>query len=162
MITSNLLIISVVLMLCWVMAAIDLKTFTIPNYLSMSVIILFLFVAPFVFDDFGLFALQWICFFIAFILSFMLYLIGPMGGGDVKFFAVLSLFVAYDNLWFWMLCVTLSGLAISLFYIIFRVTGLKIAGFGSVKDSYIEIRNAEIPYGPAITLGTTLLVFFTR
>lgn len=157
MIINNVLFLGVVLAFCWAVAFYDWKTLTIPNIVPLSLILLFLMSSPFLIDGLAAFGWQLLSFVIAFIVSFILYMIGPMGGGDVKFFTALSLLVKVDMLLVWILYVTLSGLAITFIYMVIKMSGLKRTAGLSVKESYAAIRGTEIPYGPAITLGTTLL-----
>ena len=158
MITSHLLMLGLLLAFCWAVAVYDWKTLTIPNVVPISLIAVFLLCSPFIFDSINGFMWQILSFVIAFVASFILYLVGPMGGGDVKFFTALGLFVKFDMMLIWILCVTLSGLAITLLYMAIRMGSMRRADGVSVKESYAAIRTTEIPYGPAITLGTTLLV----
>lgn len=158
MITEQVLILGILLVFCWGVAYYDWKTLTIPNIIPLAIIGFFLILSPFILSGFNSFLWQILGFIVAFVTSFLLYLFGPMGGGDVKFFTAIALFVKIETIWIWVLCITLSGLLITLLYIAIRVSGLMRADGISVRQSYAVVRNTEIPYGPAITLGTT---FFT-
>lgn len=157
MITGNLIIVGSLLVFCWAVAIYDWKTLTIPNIVPLILVIGFACLSPFLFDNISDVLFQLLNFLIAFVVSFILYLVGPMGGGDVKFFTALSLFVQFDMMFVWVLSVALSGLVITLCFMIVHMAKLVRGEAKSIKESYSVVRNVEIPYGPAITLGTTML-----
>lgn len=157
MISAPFFCVLVLLGVVWLAAIYDWRTMTIPNYYPLIVIALFLIIAPFVFDSLAAFGLQFLSFFIAFALGLILYVTGPMGGGDIKLFAALGFWITLPNILPWILCVTLSGLVLTIFIIMYRVGGLSRQQGLKASEAYKAVRVSEMPYGPAIAMGTTIL-----
>lgn len=157
MISAPFVLLAILLGIIWVVAVYDWRTHTIPNYFPIAVIVLFLLASPFSFETWQGFGLQGLAFIIAFALGLVLYIAGPMGGGDIKLFAALGLWITLPDLLSWILCVTLSGLCLTILFIVIRVTKLRTNEELALSDAYKQVRTTEIPYGPAITLGTTIL-----
>lgn len=144
------------LVLCIGLAAAihDVKTMKIPNYFPLVIIGLFICASPFIFSSIGAFGWQVLAFLTAFGLSLILYILGPMGGGDVKLFAALGLWIPFSGFLQWILYVTLSGVFVSLFFLIVRFFKKRTQTGLPAKDVYKLIRTAKMPYGPAIAAGT--------
>jgi len=79
-----------------------------------------------------------------------------MGGGDVKIFAALALWVFPLGLFGLIICITTVGVLISLSVGAFKVAASR-AGNNNQRTPASDIdaiRRTRIPYGPAIALGT--------
>ena len=157
MILAPMLALVIVMVIVWVAAIYDWRTLTIPNYYPLIVIALFVLFAPFTFDSLQAFGLQGVSFLIALALGLVLYVLGPMGGGDIKLFAALGLWVTLPSLLPWILCITLSGLLITIIFMGVRFKKLLTDQNMGLATAYAQIRVTEIPYGPAIAMGTTII-----
>jgi len=156
MISAPVLVLYLVLGICWMAAIVDIRTMTIPNYFPLAVIAIFVLVAPWSFGSLAGFAWQFAAFALAFIGGFVIYMTGTMGGGDVKLFAALGFWMLLENFIIWIFLVTFSGLIITFGQIIFLSFKLKSKEEISLKTAIKKVLKKEMPYGPAIALGTTL------
>lgn len=157
MISAPVLVLLLIVAICWIAAIYDIKTLTIPNYFPIIIIGIFLLLAPFVLGHWTDFAYQSLSFVLAFTGAFVLYMFGPMGGGDVKLFAALGFWVTLPNLLPWVLCVTISGLLVTLIFMSIKMASVRASTGAGMAEAYGRVRRMEFPYGPAIALGTTLL-----
>ena len=101
---------------------------------------------------------------IAFVIGFVLFSLRLMGGGDVKIFTALALWVYPLGLIGLIVSITTIGVLISL-----GVAGFKFASNSTehadeaVIGSRLQaIRKIRIPYGPAIALGTFFYLLFSK
>ena len=144
------------LVICIAAAIKDLKTFTIPHLYPG--LVLALLVPALFFIDLSLPLIGWqiLSGLLAFFVGFLLFAIGVMGGGDVKLFAALAIWVPLKHLIVLVMAMTFLGLFYTLGYLIFR----------SMKDQKNDTDNpmsflkrirtnlrSRLPYGPAIALG---------
>ncbi|WP_434711833.1 prepilin peptidase [Rhizobium sp. YTUHZ045] len=144
----------VILPLCLAMAAFsDLFTMTIPNRISLILVVSFLVLAPF----FGL-GLQAIGMHLAagaivFTACFVLFAFNVMGGGDAKLLTATALwFGLNESLLFLMTDVGIIGGLITLLILLVRGQSNTILAIGlPVPNSLLLAK--KIPYGIAIAIG---------
>ncbi|MGG7578046.1 A24 family peptidase [Rhizobium sp. Nf11,1] len=144
----------VILPLCLAMAAFsDLFTMTIPNRISLILVVSFLVLAPF----FGL-GLQAIGMHLAagaivFTACFVLFAFNVMGGGDAKLLTATALwFGLNESLLFLMTDVAIIGGLITLLILLVRGQSNTILAIGlPVPNSLLLAK--KIPYGIAIAIG---------
>ncbi len=132
----------------------DTKTMTIPNWVSMVVIGLFVILALVVRLSWPLPAWHLLSAFIAFVIGFLAFIPGLMGGGDVKLIAALGLWMRPQNLIVFLMLVAVIGGVISIFVIIRSVAQGKHKGEGGIRAIFRQ----KSPYGPAIVIAG--LLFF--
>jgi len=132
----------------------DIKTMTIPNWVSMVVIALFIPVAFLIDMSWPMPAWHLLSAVIAFIIAFMAFIPGLMGGGDVKLLTALGLWMRPQNLVFFLMLVAVIGGIISLFVIMRAIAKGKHKGEGGFRG----ILKQKSPYGPAIVIAG--LLFF--
>lgn len=138
----------------------DIKTFTIPHAFTFAVAGLFVIGALFI----GLSPIEWgwhvLSAALAFIIAFALFVFGMMGGGDVKLFAALALWISPSGLLPLVFWVTMTGLVISLVILLIKTLQNKRDDAAKItwRQALKVAVKTRIPYGPAITIGT--LIYF--
>ena len=150
-----------VLAVCWAAAIKDIKTYTIPHIYPGMIIALF--ILGLFFNDLTLpfFAWQALCVALLFAAGFILFVLNAMGGGDVKLFAALGLWVPMSELGIYLMIVTLIGSFTALIILIFR--SLKFINDpenpeATFKSALNKARKTKHQYGLPIALGTSVFV----
>lgn len=139
----------------WV-ALTDMKDMRIPNMSFVAMVAVFLIVGPFVLplEDWGW---RWLHLVIVLVVTFILNMVGLLGGGDAKFMAAMAPFVAReDSFKILMILAVASLVALLLHRIIGKIPAVqRVAGHW---ESWQKLR--VFPYGLAlsITLITYLLL----
>lgn len=128
----------------------DLKTMTIPNWISISAAVIFLVI---VFLGLGVEVALWrlAAAFGVLIVTFVLFVAGAMGGGDAKIAAAFAIPVAPIDLSMVLIILALSGLAALLVVSVLRRT--------LFSDGTWEVWSAgkSFPYG--LPLAMTLIMY---
>lgn len=152
---SNSVVIDVKLMfvvcMLWPIAFIDYRTKMIPNYiLKVMLVLRVLFLVP----EFIMLgdipqrllsmAVATIAVFLACVLCCLL-IKGAIGMGDVKLFSIMALFLGLEGIWSAIFC----SLIVSFFISVFSLVTKRVK------------RKDNIPFAPAILIGTYLSVFLT-
>lgn len=136
----------------------DIKTYTIPNIIPIVVMALFILaglVVPLSLTEWGW---QILAGTFAFSLGFGLFVLGLMGGGDVKLYGAIGLWVLPSKILMLTAFITVTGALLALTVLGFKIIKVRRGG-NSVKNwkqAYFASRRTRIPYGPAITIGTIL------
>ncbi|NNE82531.1 MAG: peptidase [Alphaproteobacteria bacterium] len=135
----------------------DAVTMTIPNYLVLAVLALYVasLVVNFVVSDilFDLLAAV-----IIFIVCFVLFALGWLGGGDAKLAPGAVLWVGYDGFLEFVVAMTLAGGALSIALLILR-GGLRAASASQDRLPLVLQWASPIPYGIAISAGAILMIW---
>ncbi|NNC36206.1 MAG: hypothetical protein EX271_01495 [Acidimicrobiales bacterium] len=158
-------LVTLILIIVLIAAAIyDVKTFTIPHFFSYAVIGLFVIKSLWVGINFAYFPWHLLSMAIAFALGFLLFVLKLMGGGDVKLFAALGIWVFPLGLLGLVFCIAITGLLISTGVAMYKMASSAHTNgeTPTFADRYQSIRRIRIPYGPAIAIGTTLYLVFSN
>lgn len=145
---SNPYLFFIIPALLLVIVFIDLKTLKIPNFfiwITLSAGILTSIIS------FGLFSgLVFAAAGMAteFLIFFILYLVGPMGAGDVKLAAALGTFLGPQNALLASLICFITGGLFSLIYLLFLLCARKK-----------NLARRKLPFSPAIACGTLLAIW---
>jgi len=138
-------------------AAYDLLTMTIPNRVSIALVLLFLLAAPIA----GLSAHDMLLHVGAGLLvlaaSIVLFALGGFGGGDAKLLAAASLWIGFDQLLPFLLNVTIFGGLLALLILAYR----RLPFIGPHAPTWalnLYQRGTGIPYGIAIA-ASALMIF---
>lgn len=138
-------------------AAMDLLTMTIPNRVSIALVATFAIAAPLI----GLGPHEILSHVGAGLLilavAFVLFALGGFGGGDAKLLAAGALWIGFDNLLLYLVCVTIFGGILALAILFYRripATALPIPDWAL----RLHDRSCGIPYGIAIA-SSALFVF---
>ena len=162
-------------------AVLDIKTRRIPNWLSLSGIVLALLLNTFLGELGGLwFSLKGLG--VAFIIYFVLYLLHGMGAGDVKLMAAVGSIVGWEN-WFGIFIVTavIGGIMSlilvasrgrmkkTLFNVGFILSEMKSGRPAYLANEELDVKSDKalrLPHGATIAVGTlfflALSARFTR
>ncbi|RUM26744.1 peptidase [Rhizobium vallis] len=144
----------VILPLCLAMAAFsDLFTMTIPNRVSLILIVSFFVLAPLSGFDLQMVGMHLAAGAIVFTACFTLFAFNVMGGGDAKLLSATALwFGLNESLLFLMTDVALIGGLVTLLILLVRAQSDTILAIGlPVPNSVLFAK--KIPYGIAIAIG---------
>ena len=108
-IDAPLWLIGVLLMIVGVAAAWDVRTLTIPNAFPLSIVALFAIALSLLGYDFGVLSQHLASAAIGFVLGAVLFAFRLMGGGDVKLFAAISLWIPVTRFGEFAATVALAG-----------------------------------------------------
>jgi prepilin peptidase CpaA len=129
----------------------DLLKYEIPDFLSIAIVavaIIYGLVAP----DFG-----WLSHLASTALVFAVGLLafarGWMGGGDVKLLTAIATWTGLEGLLLQFVATALAGGGLALVLIAAR-SGLALAGVDAARVPRLLRRDAPLPYGVAIAIGT--------
>jgi len=156
--TSPIVILSLLLFLGIIVAAAiyDLVTYTIPHFAPLTLIALFVFFAVWQ-------GMPWIAVMshgstgIAMLAAgWMLFAVGLLGGGDVKLFAAISLWMGWGELVNYLIMFSLCGGLLALSLLFFR--RLPLANFLKRHAWIVTLhdRAQGVPYGIALAAGAFL------
>ena len=145
----------------WSAAYKDIRSFTIPHLYPMLVVILWGVALPFALTGFlNTPDLIWniTSAGLAFFIGFILFALRLMGGGDVKLFTALSLWIKFSNLHIFVLFMVILGLFYTLLYAAWQYMKRRYHSDYKAEtrmETYRIIKRSKVPYGPAIALGLT-------
>jgi prepilin peptidase CpaA len=138
-------------------AAMDLLTMTIPNRVSLALLLAFLPLGAAA----GLDAWALLEHFAAgaAMLGFgvLLFIPGWIGGGDAKLLAAIALWVGFDNLASYVFYVALAGGMLALLFSAARSLPLPRPLLGEAWAQRLHRQDAGIPYGLALAAGALLV-----
>lgn len=151
---------AIVCLFPWAMAfgaAMDLFTMTIPNRVSMLMVIGFLLLAPFMGLGFEGFLSHLGAGAAMLAVGVVMFALGWLGGGDAKLFAAGALWVGFDHLLEFTFFITLAGGALTLGLLSFRQT---LPHPWIIKQNWaMHLHNPTtgVPYGIAIAIAALLV-----
>lgn len=134
----------------------DIRSMTIPNFYSLIVIALFPVAYSFLVLAGAVSAPWWSyvsSFFIIFLVTLAMFLVGAIGGGDSKFAAACALWVGLQGLMSFLLVMMIVGMILAIFALVLRN---RIVFTRAIPGGWIDrVQKGEgaIPYGVAITCG---------
>ncbi len=142
-----------------IIAAYDLATMTIPNWVSVALAMGFLLLAPLAGMDIFEIAIHGAVAMGILVITFTLFALGYIGGGDAKVMAASALWIGWGDLLPYLVTVSLLGGLLTLGILLFRQIPLPKVLITQPWISRLHDSNTGIPYGIAIALGG--LVVFT-
>lgn len=155
---AELLVLVVLPVLLAVAAGWDLASFTIPNFLSAALLVLFVL---FVFvAGLGVAAIGWhlLAGFVGLLLGFTLFAFGFIGGGDAKLFAVTVLWLGFKDLMPYALIASVAGGALTLAVLALRQLPLPQSFMRQAWIAKLHDARSGIPYGVALAAGAFILL----
>jgi prepilin peptidase CpaA len=138
-------------------AASDLFTMTLPNRLSLALVLFFFVAAPLVglgWSDVGLHVALAL---LALVATSALFLFGWMGGGDVKLFAATCLWLSPATLIAYSIYAGLIGMALALALVLWRKMPLPAMLSSQVWLVRLHSPNEGVPYGIALAIAGLLV-----
>lgn len=139
-------------------AMMDLFTMTIPNRISLVLVVSFFVVAPLTgmpLEDFGAHVGTG---FAVLVLGIALFAFGIVGGGDAKLLAAASLWIGYEELLPYVVMVTVMGGLLALALLVYRGGLPPVWATRHEWAMRLYDKNTGIPYGIALS-GAALWVF---
>ena len=146
----------------------DLATYTIPNFLPLTLLgtfVVFIAVATVqaptidihaLLSQVGIHALAGLA---GFALGFALFAFGLIGGGDAKLFAVIVLWLGFGDLLDYALMTSVFGGALSIILIGLRSVPMPAALYGHAWLARLLDPRSGIPYGVALAAGALVVLF---
>jgi prepilin peptidase CpaA len=150
---AQLLILVALPALLAVAAFYDLASFTIPNFLSVTLSALFLVFAAVA--GLGLETLGWhlAAGLAGLVLGFTLFAFGWIGGGDAKLFAAMALWLGFADLLPYAAIASLFGGLLTVMLLMARQVPLPAALAGQGWAARLHDARSGIPYGVALAAG---------
>ncbi len=148
----------------FILAAVwDLMSFTIPNFLILALLSLFiLFIGGAVIGGAGISwsdaGLHLLAGLIGLVVGMVLFATGVIGGGDAKLFAVAALWLGLNSLFEYALLVTVFGGVLTLALLSLRRVPVPISLIKYEWVTRLLDRKAGIPYGVALSLGALFML----
>jgi len=155
---AELLVLVALPVLLAVAAGWDLASFTIPNFLTAALLVLFaLFVLA---AGLSVSAIGWhlLAGLAGIALGFALFAFGYIGGGDAKLFAATALWLGFWDMIPYMLVASLCGGALTLVLIVLRRCPLPQIFFRHAWIVKLHDARSGIPYGVALAAGVFILL----
>ncbi len=155
---AQILLLAVFPALLAVAAGWDVASFTIPNRVQLAIVAAFVGFALAAGMPAGDFGWHLLSAAIALAVSFALFAVGYIGGGDAKLFAAVALWLGWDALPAYAIFATLSGGVLALVLITLRRWPLPAFLAGEGWIARLHERDAGMPYGVALAAGALLLL----
>lgn len=137
----------------------DLASYTIPNRLQLALVAAFVVFVPASGMTFGVLGWHLAAGFLGLAVGFALFAFGFIGGGDVKLFAAIALWLGFDrDLTNFMLIASLLGGALTLALMVLRQVPMPARLTGQSWLLRLHDRRAGVPYGVALAAGAFLIL----
>lgn len=135
-----------------VLAAIysDIKSLTIPNWISLVLVIAFLVTRPLTSMPWSVVGLNFLCGSLFFAVGYGLFRVGLIGGGDVKLLAAVTVWIGFHSVFAFILLMSLIGAAVAVIWSL--RTFLRHRG-ATLSERMRAMMKTELPYGIAIGLA---------
>lgn len=151
-------VIFVIFPLCMIFAAIsDVLSMTIANRVSLILVAAFAIIAPFTdmaWPDIGMHLAAGMT---VLAMTFVLFAIGGMGGGDAKLMAATAVWFGFSiGLVNYFLTAALLGGALTILLVVFRNSPLSMLAANNILLRHFADQKAGIPYGIALGAGGLL------
>lgn len=152
-------LIFVVFPFCMVFAAVsDILSMTIANRVSLLLVATFAVVAPFTGMDWAAYGWHFAVAGIVLAVTFSLFALGVMGGGDAKLLAATALWMGYSpELMQYLVYASLLGGLMTLLIVIYRGSALSAFTGGNLFLRHFADSKAGIPYGVALGISGLLV-----
>jgi prepilin peptidase CpaA len=138
-------------------AAMDLFTMTIPNRISVIMVLAFFPLAPLA--GLGLYEMadHIGAGLLVLVIGVALFAGGWFGGGDAKLLAAIALWVGFDNLILYVFYVAMAGGMMALLFLTLRTMPLPKLLLGQPWAHRLHHRDGGIPYGIALAAGALMV-----
>lgn len=135
----------------------DLFTMTIPNRISLALIIGFFILAPFTGMDLQQFAYHLLAGLSMLAVGILFFWRGWIGGGDAKIFASASLWLGFAHLGEFIVFSAVIGGALTLALLVFRVMPLPRLLVEQPWIARLHDQRTGVPYGIAIAIAAMII-----
>ena len=136
----------------------DLASFTIPNFLTATLLAVFAIFA--LSAGLGLHAIGWhlLAGLAGLLVGFALFAFGYIGGGDAKLFAVTALWLGFKDLMPYALIASICGGALTIAILLLRQMPLPSLLTRQAWIAKLHDARSGIPYGVALAAGAFILL----
>lgn len=140
---------------CMAFAAVsDMLSMTIANRVSLLLAATFLILAPFTGMEWSVFAMHLAAGTVVLLLTFSLFALGGMGGGDAKLLASTALWMGLGpNLMQYLLYSAFAGGVLTLLILVYRGSPLAVVTGQNPFLRHFADKEEGIPYGIALGIG---------
>lgn len=154
---TDLLIISIFPLAMAFAAAYDLFSMTLPNWISLALIAGFAVLAPLVGIGWETAGLSVLLAIGALVLTFAMFSMGWIGGGDAKFFAATCLWVGPESILAYALYAAVFGGVLTLLLLAMRSMPLPAALYSQQWITRLHDSKEGVPYGIALAAAGLLV-----
>lgn len=158
---SHLLILLPFILLLALAAGWDLASFTIPNFIPLTLLLAFAMFAPGVGYTAALYEMHALAALIALVAGFALFALGYIGGGDAKLFAAVAAWFGLHDLMQYVLVASIFGGALTLVLLAARRYPLPAVLASQPWIMRLHEPRAGIPYGVALATGALAILPYT-
>ena len=155
---THLLIITIFPLAMAFAAAYDLFSMTLPNWISLALIVGFALLASLLGLGWSVAGLHVALAVGALIVTFTMFSFGWIGGGDAKFFAAACLWLGPEQMLIYTIYAALLGGALTLLILFVRTLPLPVGLYSQVWIARLHNAEEGVPYGIALA-GAGLLVY---
>jgi len=136
----------------------DLASFTIPNFLTAALLLVFVLFVPAA--GLSLAAIGWhlLAGLVGLVLGFSLFALGYVGGGDAKLFAATVLWLGFKDLLPYALVASIAGGVLTLVVLGLRQCPLPQSLLRRAWIAKLHDASSGIPYGVALAAGAFFLL----
>ncbi|HEY1836783.1 MAG: prepilin peptidase [Rhizomicrobium sp.] len=159
---AELLVLLVMPALLATAAGWDLASFTIPNFIQLGMLAVFVLLVFALGMTPGVFATHLLAGFVGLVLGFALFALGYVGGGDAKLFACVALALGLHDLLDYALVATIFGGALTLCLLAGRKLPLPLILAKQKWISRLHDDREGVPYGVALALGAFVILPHTE
>ena len=151
-------LIFVVFPFCMVFAAVsDMLSMTIANRVSLLLIATFAVVAPFTGMDWATYGWHFAAAGLVLGVTFVMFAIGGMGGGDAKLLAATALWMGFDLVLVqYLVFSTFIGGLLTVLILLYRNSGIAVITGRNLFLRHLSDEKAGVPYGIALGVGGLL------
>jgi prepilin peptidase CpaA len=133
--------------------AMDLFTMTIPNRVSLAMVVAFFVAAPFTGLSLGAVASHAGAGMMMLVIGFGMFTLGWLGGGDAKLLAAAALWIGFDQLLGYLVLVTAAGGMLAMAILTYRSLTPPLWLCGQAWAVRLHDRSSGIPYGIALAVA---------
>lgn len=159
---AHLLILFPFVLLLIMAAAWDIASFTIPNFIPLTLLLAFAVFAPMTGYTAALYETHTIAALLALLAGFALFLPGYIGGGDAKLFAAVAAWFGLHDLLQYALVASIFGGALTLILVAARQWPLP--ALLESRSWIVRLHEARsgVPYGVALAAGALAILPYTE
>jgi prepilin peptidase CpaA len=144
-------------LLMFVAAWRDMVSMTIPNWISLALLGLFVVAGPLIGLSWAAYGLHLAVVFGALSLTIGMFALGWIGGGDAKLFAAAALWMGWQDVLMYTVVSALAGGVLTVFLILARKTALPPVLYTTKWSARLLEKGGDVPYGIALCAGALFL-----
>lgn len=135
----------------------DVISMTIPNWISLALLGLFLVAAPVIGLSWAEFGLHLGVGVGALTLTIIMFALGWIGGGDAKLFAAAALWMGWPDVLSYAVVSALAGGVLTVFLLFVRKTAMPPVFYARKWSATLLKKGGDVPYGVALCAGALYL-----